>query len=215
MGKTRMKKNRNRLPRYLSVFVSAAILTAGCAGKIAFNPNDACSIFTEKRGWYGDTLDAREKWGVPGSVIIAFIRQESGFRKRAKQPRRKILWIIPWKRVSSASGYAQAVNKTWEQYLRETKKGGFLTRRSDFKDAADFIGWYNHKSAQLLGIKKHDAYNLYLAYHEGWTGYRKGSYKNKEWLIKVARNVDEREKSYRRQLNRCGHKLKRKRFFFF
>ncbi len=211
-----MKKTLIQQAKTALVFVLIAVLTAGCAGTyFPSDPNDACSIFTEKRGWYGDVTDSQKKWGVPASVTLAFIRQESSFRKRAKHPRRKILWIIPWKRVSSASGYAQAVNKTWKQYLKETGKGGFLTRRSDFKDAADFIGWYNNKSARLLGIKKSDAHNLYLAYHEGWTGYRKGSYKKKEWLRKVANKVEEREKSYRHQLNRCKHRLKRKRFLFF
>lgn len=87
--------------------------------------------------------------------------------------------------------------------MRETERGGWMTRRSDFKDAADFIGWYNSKSARLLKIKKSDAYRLYLAYHEGWSGYRKGTHKDKDWLIKVARKVEKTERSYRRQINGC------------
>ncbi len=212
MGRINMMKKSARF----SVIIAAVFLT-GCLG-VAYIPpdiNDACSILSHKRGWYGDVLRTRKRWGVPIPVTLAFIRQESGFRKKAKQPRKKILWIIPWKRVSSASGYAQAVNKTWKQYLKETEKGGLLTRRSDFKDATDFIGWYNNKSSQLLGIKKNDAYNLYLAYHEGWTGYRKGSYKDKGWLKEVARSVDKRKKSYQRQLNRCERRLKTKRFIVF
>ncbi|WP_462137687.1 transglycosylase SLT domain-containing protein [Candidatus Mycalebacterium sp.] len=186
-------------------FVLIALLPlAGCIGSyVPPDINNACAILKEKRGWYGDVLRTEKKWGVPIPVTMAFIRQESSFRKRAKQPRRKILWIIPWKRVSSASGYSQAVNKTWKQYLKETKKGGFTTRRSDFKDAADFIGWYNGKSTRLLRIDSHDAYNLYLAYHEGWTGYRKGTHKKKQWLIETARKVEKRKKSYAAQLARC------------
>ncbi len=196
----------------------ALLFASGCVGSFAYVPpdiNNACSILVNKRGWYGDVLRTEKKWGAPIPVTLAFIRQESSFLKGAKHPRTKILWIIPWKRVSSASGYSQAVDATWEQYLRETKKGGFLTRRSDFKDSADFIGWYNNKSAKLLGIRKDDAYNLYLAYHEGWGGYRKGSYKNKRWLIKVARKVEKMEKTYEKQLARCRGKLKRKRFLIF
>ncbi|QMU56686.1 MAG: hypothetical protein GKS04_03125 [Candidatus Mycalebacterium zealandia] len=182
----------------------------GCIGSyVPPDLNNACSILKEKRGWYGDVLRTEKKWGVPIPVSMAFIRQESSFRKRAKQPRKKILRIIPWKRVSSASGYSQAVNKTWEQYLKETGKSGLMTRRSDFKDAVDFIGWYNNKSVRTLGIKKNDAYNLYLAYHEGWTGYRKGTYKKKEWLIKTARKVEKNKKSYAAQLARC-HNLRTK-----
>ncbi len=198
------------------IFLIATLLLTGCVG--AYTPsdmNDSCSILIKKRGWYGDLLRAEKKWGVPIPVMLAFIRQESSFRKGAKHPRKKILWIIPWKRVSSASGYAQAVNKTWNQYLKENGKGSFLTRRSDFKDATDFIGWYNNKSMRLFGIKKNDSYNLYLAYHEGWAGYRKGRYREKQWLLKVARKVEEANKSYGRQLSRCQNKLRTKRFGIF
>lgn len=186
-------------------FILTALLPlVGCVGAyVPLDINNACSILKEKRGWYGDVLKTRKKWDAPVSVTLAFIHQESGFRKKAKQPRKKILRIIPWKRVSSASGYSQAVNKTWKQYLKETGKGGMMTRRSDFKDATDFIGWYNGKSSKLLGIKKDDAYNLYLAYHEGWTGYRKGTYRKKEWLIKTARKVEKRKQTYAAQLARC------------
>ena len=39
--------------------------------------------------------------------------------------------------------------------------------RDDFNDAIDFIGWYNDQSSRRSKISKSDAYNLYLAYHEG------------------------------------------------
>lgn len=196
--------------------ILSLLLVAGCVKSyIPPDIGDACSILTKKRGWYGDVLRTEKKWGTPMSLTLAFIRQESGFRKKAKQPRRKVLWIIPWKRVSSASGYAQAVDKTWQQYLRETQKGGLMTRRSDFKDAADFIGWYNNKSSKLLKIRRDDAYNLYLAYHEGWTGYRKGTYRDKAWLKSAAGKVQENEKRYRSQIQACKSKLRTKRFGIF
>lgn len=196
--------------------IAAFFFAGGCVfAHVPADINDACSILINKRGWYGDVLRTEKRWGVPMSVTLAFVRHESSFKKKAKQPRRKILRFIPWKRVSSASGYAQAINKTWEQYLRETQKGGFMTRRSDFKDATDFIGWYNSKSARLLKIKKDDAYKLYLAYHEGWGGYRKGTYKDKQWLIKVARRVEKTEKTYRRQISGCRRHLRTKRLGIF
>jgi hypothetical protein len=46
--------------------------------------------------------------------------------------------------------------------------------------------------------------NQYLAYHEGQTGYARGSYRNKSWLLKVANKVDRRSSMYRRQLKGCG-----------
>ncbi len=197
-------------------FIIFLLFLGGCVpGYKPQDINDACSILKNKRGWYGDVLRTEKRWGVPISVTMAFIHQESSFRKGAKHPRKKILWVIPWKRTSSASGYAQAVDKTWKQYLKETGKGGLMTRRGDFKDATDFIGWYNNKSSKLLGIKKDDAYRLYLAYHEGWNGYRKGNYKKKKWLLGVAKKVEKRKKTYQNQLNRCRKNLKTKRFGIF
>ena len=46
--------------------------------------------------------------------------------------------------------------------------------------------------------------NQYLAYHEGQSGYARGSYRNKAWLLKVANKVERRSSMYRRQLKECG-----------
>ena len=34
----------------------------------------------------------------------------------------------------------------------------------------------------MNGVPLHDAYNQYLAYHEGKAGYARGSYRGKSWL---------------------------------
>jgi hypothetical protein len=47
------------------------------------------------------------------------------------------------------------------------------------------MGWYMHKSYKRNGISKSDVYNQYLAYHEGHSGFRRGTYKRKKWLIKL------------------------------
>ena len=41
---------------------------------------------------------------------MAIIKQESSFIADAKPDRRKLLGFIPWKRKSSARGYAQAID---------------------------------------------------------------------------------------------------------
>ena len=51
-------------------------------------------------------------------------------------------------------------------------------------------------SNKELGISKQDAFRLYLAYHEGHGGYRKQSYRSKDWLIDVARKVDRQAQRY-------------------
>ena len=37
------------------------------------------------------------------------------------------------------------------------------------------------------------------------TTYAKGTYSSKDWLIKVARKVDSRAKTYEEQLDSCGY----------
>lgn len=99
---------------------------------------------------------------------MAFIYKESSYRGKVKAPRTKLLWVIPWKRKSSAEGYAQVLDGTWKQYVNEA--GGIFSQRTDFDDAVDFVGWFNAKSHEKLGISKSNAKDLYLAYHEGWGG---------------------------------------------
>ena len=53
---------------------------------------------------------------------MAFILQESSYIQGAKPERTKLLGFIPWKRKSSAFGYAQALDGTWERYKKEAKK---------------------------------------------------------------------------------------------
>ena len=53
-------------------------------------------------------------------------------------------------------------------------------------------------------ISLSNAKSQYLAYHEGQTGYSRGSYKKKAWLLKVANKVERRSSMYRRQLKGCG-----------
>ena len=55
---------------------------------------------------------------------------------------------------------------------------------------------------------------LYLAYHEGWNGYKKGSYRKKPWLMSVADKVQRQSDSYKIQYESCKKQLgKRFRFF--
>ena len=74
-------------------------------------------------------------------------------------------------------------------------------------DAIDFVGWYTHKTNRAVGISKWDPYNQYLAYHEGATGWKRGTYKRKAWLKDTARRVDRRAKEWGAQLARCEDDL--------
>lgn len=180
-------------------------LLAGCASRPPSKPADLCQVFREKDGWFDDWYDAADdaesRWSIPIPVMMATMYQESGFRAKARPPRRRILWVIPWKRPSSAYGYAQVLETTWDGYRKATGRGG--ADRDDFSDAIDFIGWYHDTSAKKLRIARDDAYALYLAYHEGHGGYARGTFKGKKWLVDVARKVDTQAKRYDAQLASC------------
>ena len=74
----------------------------------------------------------------------------------------------------------------------------------------DFVGWYGDHIHQVTGIAKTDARNLYLAYHEGPAGYRRGSHQKKQWLLGVAAKVQQRAERYQRQYDACAESLKRR-----
>ena len=183
-----------------------------CSTTPPSNLADSCEIFNEKDDWYSAAHDSFKKWGVPVHVQLAIIYQESRFVHDAKPPRKKLLWVIPWTRLSSAYGYGQIKDSTWDWYLKST--GRMWADRDDFDDVVDFIGWYGSVSHRKLGISKWDAYNQYLAYHEGHGGFKRKSYNKKAWLIKVARKVDTRAKRYRAQLKKCEDSLDKGWWFF-
>ncbi len=176
------------------------------------NTTDVCKIFKEKYSWYKAAKKTEKRWKIPVSVSMAIIKQESSFIADARPQRTKLLGFIPWKRVTSARGYAQAVDGTWEMYLKD--RGGWFVARNDFEDAVDFIGWYNYKTHKQLNISMTNARALYLAYHEGRGGYKRGSYRTKPWLLSVADKVQRNANRYDAQYQGCKKKLG-KRFIFF
>ena len=193
----------NSLVKVMSL--SLIIFVAGCTTTPPQNLDDVCDIFDEYYDWYNAAKEVEKKYGIPIGVSMAFIHQESKFVEDARPPREWFLWIFPGSRPSSAYGYTQALNGTWSEYQNNTDQ--WSADRDDFTDAVDFVGWYNKKTIKRTGIKSHDAYRLYLAYHDGAGGYLKGTYKKKPWLMKVSRKVDRRAKMYNRQLVQCRSTL--------
>ena len=191
--------------------IAMVMLVSACATSPPEQTDNVCDIFREKSGWYADAKESRARWGVPISVSMAFMHQESRFVATAKPPRKKLWGFIPGPRPSDSYGYSQAKNSTWEWYQRST--GNYGADRDDFGDAIDFIGWYNNVSNKQLGIDKQDAFRLYLAYHEGHGGYRKQSYRSKEWLVDVARKVDRQANRYNSQLQDCSEELEPRGWF--
>ncbi len=196
-----------RLAQFGLLFCLMGCLT-GCAKPRPDDVNNICSIFKQYPNWYWATKDVETRWRVPVTVQMAIMHQESHFSAIAKPPRTKLLWIIPWKRPSTAYGYTQALNQTWAEYKKDA--GKYLVNRDDFSDGADFVGWYGYQAYKKAGIKRNDAYRLYLAYHEGIGGYQRQTYLKKPWLVKVARKVKRQQARYESQLNRCKTSLETK-----
>ena len=180
---------------------------AGCATKPPANPDNLCEIFREKPKWHEAALKMQQRWGAPVQVPMAMMYQESSFKHDALPPRYYFLGFIPWGRVSSAYGYAQAKDETWADYKREA--GGWGASRDDFADALDFMGWYIQKSQRVNGVSKWDAYGQYLNYHEGWGGYRNRSYDAKPWLKNVSQKVQSRASLFGAQYRSCQQELSR------
>lgn len=192
----------------ITALLAALALLAGCSTAPPRDQNNLCNIYREYPDWYEDSLDMQDAYGTPMNVAMAIIKQESSFVEDALPPRAYLLWVIPWGRVSSAYGYAQAQDPVWGEYKDQTGNGG---SRDDFEDAIMFVGWYTNVTQRTLGVSKWDAYNQYLAYHEGRGGYSRGTYRSKPWLMQVARKVEQQAKNYGWQLKQCRAELESNR----
>ena len=200
-----------RIDNILILLSLISIFIFACTSIQPKNTVDSCILFKEKKNWYKSTKKSYEKWNTPIALQLAIIYQESSFNQFAKPVRKKIIGIIPWKRPSSAFGYAQVVDPTWEWY--KSKTGNSNASRANFQDITDFIGWYITQSNKIIGIPKNDAYNQYLAYHEGHEGWKKESYRSKKWLMNIAKKVESTANMYNNQLKQCENELNKKGFF--
>ncbi|OUD09538.1 lytic transglycosylase [Marivivens niveibacter] len=170
-------------------------------GSAPRNLDNACAILTERSNYVGAFRAAERKWGVEPHVLMAMIYQESKFISNARTPHQYALGVIPIGRQSSAFGYSQALDGTWREYQRA--EGGVGARRDDIRDAADFMGWYMTQTANEVGIPLNDVRNQYLAYHEGRTGFIRGTYRSKSWLVRIAGEITDRAVMYESQLRNC------------
>lgn len=187
------------------LFIVALAILSGCA-TAPRQISNVCAVFDQRDGWINnwqsDATRVSREFGVPVHVLMATIYTESGFRPYARPPRTKLFGFIPWKRASSAYGYSQALNGTWDRYKRET--GRWTASRSNFGDAIHFIGWYHNESSRRNGINRTDAYNLYLAYYSGHGGYSRGVWRNNSTALNGAKRAQNMANRYATQLRSCG-----------
>jgi len=196
----------SRIPRFPAAVLMALALAA-CGGRDHSPPrnvDDACAIVSERPAYLSAMRDTERRWSVPVPVQMAIIHAESRFRGDARTPHQYALGVIPLGRQSSAYGYSQALDGTWDDYREATRNRG--ASRDDIRDATDFIGWYASESRSRNNIQPSDARNLYLAYHEGQAGFARGSHRSQAWLMRLADSVADRAVMYDSQLRACGRR---------
>lgn len=191
----------SRWLRALGVVVVLGSCAGGGDGVSRAALDNACTLVKQNPDYLRAFRATERRWGVPVSVQMATIYQESKFKSNARTPFRYAAGVIPMGRQSSAFGYSQALDGTWDEYRKAT--GQRSARRNKMRDATDFMGWYMNQTRDRNGVPLTDARNQYLAYHEGHTGYARGSFNRKSWLLRVAGEVDAREDMYARQLSSC------------
>jgi hypothetical protein len=188
-----------------SLVILLTVFLGGCFSTPAIQVDNICQLMDEKVSWYQAAKASETKYKVPMSLLLAFIYQESHFASDARPGRKKIFGFIPWTRASSSYGFSQAKKSTWKHYQQVNNRSN--AKRNYFVDSIDFVAWYVARTSKLLGIKKSDTYQQYLAYHEGLGGFKKHSFQNKPWLMRVAHKVATKENIYQNQLNRCIKRL--------
>ena len=191
------------MTRFLMTVMCIALL-GSCGSRQLSAPrnlDDACSILNERPSYLRAFRATQREYGVPIPTIMAIIYQESKFIGNNRTPHQYVLGVIPTGRQSTAFGYSQALDGTWEEYQR--LKGGFGARRDNIFDAADFMGWYMQQTVEETGVAINDTRNQYLAYHDGRTGYLRGTWRSKAWLVRISNEVAQRAITYDAQLRSC------------
>ena len=159
------------------------------SAKAGTDLDDACDILRDRIGWFTAASDVSEKWQISVPTILALMHQESRFKATAAA------------KTTTAYGYAQALDGTWELYVKEN--GAVGAKRTSFIASADFIGWYMGLTKQRVGLPLDDVAGHYLAYHEGHGGYRSKRWKKNAKLIAIAKDVARRAETYEEQMRAC------------
>ncbi|WP_367605722.1 transglycosylase SLT domain-containing protein [Legionella sp. W05-934-2] len=147
-----------------------------------------CQLVKRHPEWHRAAKKTEKKWGVPVHIQFAIIDIESDFNAKTTT------------RNSSSKGFAQALNEPWGEYL---KANGKNHNRYEFHSSTDFIGWYASQAKQQANISPKNAYELYLAYHEGIRGYQKIKKRPKHWVLRLARHVSALSDEYKKKLSSC------------
>ena len=162
--------------KIIIILVFLLIQSCGIFNRIPTSQDNACELLSHKSSWRRAVNATEKKWGYHLRFNWLLLKPNQILEQEQKLPG-NFFRIIPTGRISSAYGYAQALNGTWDWYRKDTGKRS--ASRTDFSDSSDFIGWYVSQTNKKLKIPKSDVYRQYLAYHQGHAGFKSGRYKIK------------------------------------
>jgi len=123
------------------ILALAALTVTGCASMPTPSQQevaDACLLLQQNRPWHEALRNTSRNWGLRWASELAVIKQESSFNGNALPPRGDRQWfgLVEGERVSSAKGYSQALDSTWEMYKAAT--GNWGASRDNFRDLIGF-----------------------------------------------------------------------------
>ena len=170
------------------------------------NIDNACLILKQNPDWHRALYRTQLVYRISIPVQLAFVRHESSFNHKARPVNNKKKWFIFNSYKSTAYGFAQVLNGTWDEF-QTTFKNKKL-KRTNFGHSVEFIGWYNRKHINS-GLDGNNISHLYLAYHEGLGGYKKKTYINKPCLVDYSNSVQKTSIKYSNQISSCNIKVKK------
>jgi hypothetical protein len=109
----------------LALSALAAMAATACASMPTPSQSEianACTLLDANRQWHEALRDSARNWGAPMGFQLAVMKQESSFKHDARPPRGDRQWfgLIEGDYISSAHGYSQALDSTWEMYKAQT-----------------------------------------------------------------------------------------------
>lgn len=185
---------------HLRTLLILSVLT-GCSKVLPYAAYDdcICCVVNANWGWKHDLNATAKRHGVSPGLVMSVMFNESSFKRYARPESNKLWGWFPYQR-SSAYGYAQIKDETWQWYRMHNP--GWFQSRTQFSDAADFIGWYYGLFIKRFPGNASDS-DFYLAYHEGLGGFQRATYEQKTWLVEKSKLVAERADQYNQQLSAC------------
>ncbi|MEE2769616.1 MAG: transglycosylase SLT domain-containing protein [Pseudomonadota bacterium] len=194
----------NNIPKASLIFIILFTLV-GCAPQKVTKKEDVCEVYNKNFNWYRSAVRAQNKYHIDANIIMAVMAQESNFTYNARPQKNYVFNFVPWGYKTSARGYAQVIDGAWDDYKKQTNQ--WFPSRHSFNDACDYVGWYLNKASKRLHINRNDSYHLYLAYHQGLTGYKRHDEKHDQKLNLIAKKVQKNTQRYQSEFKQCKNSL--------